>query len=147
MPWPGESPCRIGRSGQNIRFTALSREESSRRCLTCHEFGEEHANFLRSQHLKNNVGCIDCHSVHHSKVERFSADLRGNIRKFELGDIYRNSKLFVQLRDSGKLEGKCKVCEFREICGGSRARAYAVSNNSFARDPSCSYEPRQLARE
>jgi len=52
-----------------VRFKTLSREESSKRCLTCHEFGEEHANFLRSEHLKNNVGCIDCHSAHHPKVE------------------------------------------------------------------------------
>ncbi len=47
-----------------------SREESSKHCLTCHEFGEEHANFLRSQHLKNNVGCVDCHSVHSPKVNQ-----------------------------------------------------------------------------
>jgi DmsE family decaheme c-type cytochrome len=53
-----------------IRFKELSREESSKRCLSCHEFGEEHANFLRSEHLKNNVGCVDCHSAHHPKVER-----------------------------------------------------------------------------
>lgn len=53
-----------------IRFPGLSREEASRRCLGCHEFGEEHANFLRSQHLKNNVGCIDCHSIHHPLVQR-----------------------------------------------------------------------------
>jgi len=53
-----------------IRFKTLSREESSKRCLSCHEFGEEHANFLRSEHLKNNVGCIDCHSAHHPTVER-----------------------------------------------------------------------------
>jgi DmsE family decaheme c-type cytochrome len=53
-----------------VRFKTLSREESSKRCLECHEFGEEHANFLRSEHLKNNVGCIDCHSAHHPKVER-----------------------------------------------------------------------------
>ena len=53
-----------------VRFKTLSREESSKRCLGCHEFGEEHANFLRSEHLKNNVGCIDCHSAHHPKVER-----------------------------------------------------------------------------
>lgn len=53
-----------------VRFKSLSREESSKRCLECHEFGEEHANFLRSEHLKNNVGCIDCHSAHHPKVER-----------------------------------------------------------------------------
>lgn len=53
-----------------VRFKTLSREDSSRRCLSCHEFGEEHANFLRSEHLKNNVGCVDCHSAHHPKVER-----------------------------------------------------------------------------
>jgi DmsE family decaheme c-type cytochrome len=53
-----------------IRFKTLSREQSSKRCLSCHEFGEEHANFLRSEHLKNNVGCIDCHSAHHPKIER-----------------------------------------------------------------------------
>src|SRR5215472_12666608 len=53
-----------------IRFSTLSRTESSKRCLSCHEFGEEHSNFLRSQHLKNNVGCIDCHSSHHPRVER-----------------------------------------------------------------------------
>jgi len=53
-----------------ISFKMLSREESSKRCLGCHELGEEHANFLRSEHLKNNVGCIDCHSAHHPKVER-----------------------------------------------------------------------------
>src|SRR5215469_5462768 len=41
-----------------IRYKTLTREQSSKRCLSCHEFGEEHANFLRSEHLKNNVGCI-----------------------------------------------------------------------------------------
>ena len=53
-----------------ISFKALSREESSKRCLSCHELGEEHTNFLRSEHLKNNVGCVDCHSAHHPTVER-----------------------------------------------------------------------------
>lgn len=53
-----------------VRFKTLSREDSSKRCLECHAFGEEHANFLRSEHLKSNVGCIDCHSAHHPKVER-----------------------------------------------------------------------------
>ena len=53
-----------------IRFPQLSSTDASRRCLDCHEFGEEHSNFLRSEHLKNNVGCIDCHSVHAPKIER-----------------------------------------------------------------------------
>ena len=53
-----------------IRFPELSSTDASRRCLDCHEFREEHSNFLRSEHLKNNVGCLNCHSVHAPKVER-----------------------------------------------------------------------------
>jgi radical SAM protein with 4Fe4S-binding SPASM domain len=51
----------------------------------------------------------------------------GDIKKQSLGDIYRNSPLFRDLRDAAKLGGKCGRCEFREICGGCRARAYAVT--------------------
>lgn len=67
---PGKEHADGGDPAKIIRFGQLSREESSKRCLRCHEFGEEHSNFLRSQHLKNNVGCIDCHSPHTPKVAR-----------------------------------------------------------------------------
>src|SRR5262249_37810966 len=67
---PGKEHAESGDPDKILRLTALSREESSQRCLTCHEFGEEHSNFLRSPHLKNNVGCVDCHSVHTPKVNR-----------------------------------------------------------------------------
>jgi DmsE family decaheme c-type cytochrome len=53
-----------------ISFTKLSSTDASRRCLDCHELNEEHSNFLRSEHQKNNVGCISCHSVHAPTVER-----------------------------------------------------------------------------
>ena len=65
-----------------------------------------------------------------------------------LAAIYRDSPLFRSLRDSHNLEGKCGDCEFREICGGSRARAYALTGNLFAEDPCCIYEPdRKRLRE
>lgn len=70
----------------------------------------------------------------------------GNIRREPLSTIYRESPLFVQLRDSSKLEGKCGVCEFKEVCGGSRARAYALSGDPFAEEPCCSYLPRGYVR-
>ena len=47
----------------------------------------------------------------------------GNIRETPLADIYRNSPIFKSLRDTSQLEGKCGACEYKEICGGSRARA------------------------
>lgn len=66
----------------------------------------------------------------------------GNIRQQELATIYRDSPLFRDLRDTSKLEGKCGSCEFKEICGGSRARAYALTGNPYAEEPCCSYVPK-----
>jgi AdoMet-dependent heme synthase len=65
----------------------------------------------------------------------------GNVREDSLAEIYRHSPLFVALRDSSKLKGKCGVCEFREICGGSRSRAYAITGDPFAEEPCCNYQP------
>jgi radical SAM protein len=66
----------------------------------------------------------------------------GNIRQQGLAEIYRKSPLFRELRETSRLEGKCGACEFKEICGGSRARAYALSGNPHAEEPCCSYLPR-----
>jgi len=66
----------------------------------------------------------------------------GNVRKQSIVDIYRDSPLFRELRDPDLLRGKCGVCEFRKVCGGSRARAYAVYGDYLAEEPFCVYEPR-----
>jgi radical SAM protein with 4Fe4S-binding SPASM domain len=67
----------------------------------------------------------------------------GNVRREELIDVYRHNPLFTQLRDTSLLKGKCGYCEFRNICGGSRARAYALTGDFLAEEPSCSYQPRR----
>jgi radical SAM protein with 4Fe4S-binding SPASM domain len=66
----------------------------------------------------------------------------GSIRQQDLEVIYRESPLFLDLRNTLKLEGKCGACEFKAICGGSRSRAYALTGNPFAEEPCCSYVPR-----
>ncbi len=66
----------------------------------------------------------------------------GNIRQTPLAEIYRNAPIFRALRDSSRLAGKCGACEYKEICGGSRARAYAVTGNPLAAEPCCIYQPR-----
>lgn len=71
----------------------------------------------------------------------------GNIRTQSLADLYRNSPLFKALRDTSNLDGKCGRCEFKEICGGSRARAYALTGDLFAEEPCCVYEPKRKASE
>lgn len=65
----------------------------------------------------------------------------GNIRQTDLTAIYREAPLLRRLRDNTQLEGKCGVCEFRKVCGGSRARAYAVSGRPMAEEPFCVYQP------
>ena len=69
----------------------------------------------------------------------------GNVREEHPAEIYRYHPLFVSLRDNEALGGKCGCCEFRAVCGGSRARAYAMTGDSFAEDPACVYQPKRAA--
>jgi radical SAM protein len=71
----------------------------------------------------------------------------GNVRQEDPVTIYREAQLFRDLRDPEKLKGKCGECEFREVCGGSRARAYAMTGDVFASDPSCPYVAADGGRE
>ena len=65
----------------------------------------------------------------------------GNVTSQPLSELYCNSTLFASLRDSSRLKGKCGRCPMRNVCGGSRARAYAVTGDLFAPEPCCVYEP------
>jgi len=69
----------------------------------------------------------------------------GNILWEPLAEIYQNAPLFRALRDSSQLKGKCGRCEFNEVCGGSRARAYALSHDPLAEEPCCAYVPEKQA--
>ena len=57
-------------------------------------------------------------------------------------DAYQNHATFAALRKPDEFLGKCGICEFRSICGGSRARAYAVTGNPLESEPDCVYEPK-----
>ena len=65
----------------------------------------------------------------------------GNIRQTSLKDIYQNSPLFQDLRNQKDLKGRCGQCEYNQVCGGSRSRAYAVSGDFLAEEPYCGYQP------
>jgi radical SAM protein with 4Fe4S-binding SPASM domain len=60
--------------------------------------------------------------------------------------VYQQSQVFRSLRDTAKLGGKCGMCEFKEICGGSRARAFAVTRDPLAAEPDCAYLPPRWSR-
>jgi AdoMet-dependent heme synthase len=70
----------------------------------------------------------------------------GNIRRDDLVDVYRNAPLFLKLRDRSNLKGKCNVCEYRPVCGGSRARAYAVTGDPHEAEPFCAHVPLKYQR-
>jgi radical SAM protein len=65
----------------------------------------------------------------------------GNVRSDDLATVYRESPLFAGLRDPAQLGGRCGRCEFRDVCGGSRARAFAVAGDALAEDPGCAWQP------
>jgi radical SAM protein len=70
----------------------------------------------------------------------------GNIRSADLVDVYRGSELFRSLRDRSRLKGKCSVCEYLPVCGGSRARAYATTGDYLEAEPFCAHVPVRYAR-
>jgi AdoMet-dependent heme synthase len=65
----------------------------------------------------------------------------GTVREHDIVDVYRNHQLFKDLRDYSKLKGKCGYCEYRDVCGGQRGRAYGITGDYMETDPACAYEP------
>ncbi|HVH67303.1 MAG TPA: radical SAM protein [Gemmatimonadales bacterium] len=75
----------------------------------------------------------------------FLPEVAGDLRTQRFADVWRSAPLFHRLR-AGALGGKCGACEYRVLCGGCRARAFAVEGDVLAADPSCPYEPVESAR-
>jgi radical SAM protein with 4Fe4S-binding SPASM domain len=69
----------------------------------------------------------------------------GNVRERSAVEIYRDSDLFRALRDDDRLRGKCGRCPFRQVCGGSRARAWALNGDPLGEDPTCVFQPQEAA--
>ena len=65
----------------------------------------------------------------------------GNIRENNFTKIWQTAPILQQLRDLNQLKGRCGDCEFKEICGGCRCRAYAAYGDYLQEDPACTYQP------
>jgi radical SAM protein with 4Fe4S-binding SPASM domain len=68
--------------------------------------------------------------------------LAGDLRRQTFTEIWEKSLVFEQLRDTGNLKGKCGCCEFRNVCMGCRARAFAASGDFLDEEPFCVYQPK-----
>ncbi|MBY7143091.1 TIGR04053 family radical SAM/SPASM domain-containing protein [Virgibacillus sp. NKC19-3] len=71
----------------------------------------------------------------------------GNIRETPLATIYRTSEVFQNLRNPDNYKGKCGICEFRHVCGGSRSRAYNVTGDYMESEPYCVYIPKAMRQK
>lgn len=70
----------------------------------------------------------------------------GDVREGDVVEIYREAPVFRDMRDPDRLKGKCGACEYRRLCGGSRARAWAVTGDWLESDPFCAYVPEAYRR-
>ncbi len=66
----------------------------------------------------------------------------GNVRADDVIDVYRHSQIFTDLRTPDKIKGRCGICEYRDVCGGQRGRAYGVTGDYLESDPACVYIPK-----
>ena len=66
----------------------------------------------------------------------------GNVRTDDVIDVYRHSQIFTDLRNPDKIKGRCGGCEYRDVCGGQRGRAYGLTGDYLETDPACSYIPK-----
>lgn len=65
----------------------------------------------------------------------------GDVREVPLSAIYRSSPVLQRLRDVESYTGRCAICEYRHVCGGSRSRAFAASGDPYGDDPACAHVP------
>ena len=66
----------------------------------------------------------------------------GNVRTDDVLEVYRHSQPFMNLRRPELIKGRCGICEFRDVCGGQRGRAYGITGDYLETDPACSYIPK-----
>jgi radical SAM protein len=96
---------------------------------------------MKSTHTRDGKGIVFV--AHDGEVypSGFLPVSAGKVPEEDLRTIYRSSPLFIALRDSSNLKGRCGKCEYKEICGGSRSRAFAEYGDPFEEDPACPYIP------
>ncbi|MFQ5629041.1 MAG: radical SAM protein [bacterium] len=71
----------------------------------------------------------------------YMTSVAGNIREQSFTEIWQQSPVLKELRDVNQLKGRCGRCEFKELCGGCRCRAYAAFGDYLQEDPACTYQP------
>ena len=69
----------------------------------------------------------------------------GDLKDCPFDSVWRNSEIFLNLRDFSSYKGKCGRCEYKKFCGGCRARAFEATGDYLAEEPLCVYQPKAIA--
>ena len=143
--------ARLYTLAQKVPFKIKTSEAPHYRRYVLQQQAKERANVAEGQRLKDGIpGIMPVNEdrgtlfISHTGEVYPCAGLHvsaGNVRVVNLAEIYRSSQVFTLLRDQVNLTGKCGECAFKGVCGGSRARAYAMHGDMFTEDPSCIYRP------
>ncbi len=141
-----------GNSGIKLRVTCAPHYQRIIRQNPDDQLRDNHPVLTAPQSSSYTAGCMGGKSfafISHTGtvqlcgfLDLIAGDLRLN--DFDFADIWKNSELFQQVRDVDSYRGKCGYCEYRRLCGGCRARAYALTGNHLASEPFCIYQPREM---
>ena len=104
-----------------------------------HPGGEEALN--RMSGINSGRGFVFISRTGEIYPSRFLPISSGNVRRHSLVEVYQEGGLFRVLRDSSTLKGKCGLCQYRNLCGGSRSRAYALTGDYLAEEARCVHQP------
>ena len=139
----------IHRISRNAPFIVATTEAPSYRRVALQKMREEgmtgeeirRTGATRSYGIRDGHGIMFVSSTGNICPAGFLPVTAGNVREDNIVDIYRDSLLFRQLHDPSKFEDRCGACDYRSLCGGSRARAFAATGNPLASDPICTFAP------
>lgn len=123
-------------------FRRVARDRMKADGLSQDQMG--HTGVRKGYGIRDGNGIMFVSDIGNVYPSGFLPVIAGNVRKETLSSIYRNSEVFLQVRDVNNFEGKCGLCEYRKICGGSRARAFAHTGSLMGSDPVCLYQPKTL---
>jgi radical SAM protein with 4Fe4S-binding SPASM domain len=136
-PAPAAHPRSIGP-------TEMTMPGSAGMALHPHAHGAGHPGGMNAMTKGCLAGTGVCFISHQGEVFPcgYLPVLAGDLRKQTFAEIWERSPVFETLRHTENLKGKCGICEFRNICMGCRARAFAATGDYMDEEPFCVYEPR-----
>jgi radical SAM protein len=119
------------------------RAESNGKAVTFQGAGFQYADGLNrpTKGVNDGNGFLFISHIGEIQPSGFLPITAGDVRKDDIVDVYRHSELFTDLRNPDKIKGRCGICEYRDVCGGQRGRAYGVTGDYLETDPACSYIP------